>query len=462
MSPDWSRRAFVATLPAAVAGCVTTPGTSPSDRRSESDGDAGSRTRTTTETPEDGVERLSADHPALAWAVKLPRPVEFRPAPGPGGASVYVGTGQTYVPDEGTEGPGGDLFALDAASGAVQWRARSDLPVFDRPLVHDGRVHVVTGGSYGETGRSHRVTAYDPDGSRRWQTDPVDNFLGFVAGHDGTVFAGTRDDNYEASGETLFALGDDGDVRWEQSTGDSRYPGTVVDGRLLHSAAGIELQAFDLETGETGWQVEGEPFADPVTPVAASGELCFTQPPVNSDEQDAVVARSTSDGAERWRYAGPSNGGDSFHPTRVVTSGEGDAPAVVGREYDGTTFALDSEGNELWTVTTDGDTYGNPVVRDLIYLSDGDGTITALDPADGTRQWQVSFADAAGITPTATGLLAHVDDENGRVVSLGRNGDERWRYEFSTATRRTAIATTDGRAYVGGADGTVAAFATVG
>lgn len=465
--PSPSRRTFLSAYAVAVAGCTSDPATTDTDSSSESPERSPSDTGSPSPTGDDDVERLSADDPAVRWAVRLPEPVESPPAVDPERARVYVGAGdhRAGTPTDGggeTREPAGAVFALRATDGEEEWRGHTDAPVVRRPVVHDGRVHAVTGHSTGMRGVDQRIAAFARDGTRRWTTDPTDDFLSVVAANGGTLFAGTRDDAVGTSGETLFAIGADGTVSWEREAGDA-MGGTVADGRLLYSAGMQALTAYDPRDGTEGWQAGGDPLGNPTARVEAFDGLCFTESQEKTDHGYPLVARSTSDGTEQWRYSRPPGSGVNFVPTGVANvpesiDGMNYDPLIAGTEYGGAVFALGADGSERWTFTADADTPDGPVVGDAVYVGDNEGTVYALEPSEGTERWRASLPAAAGVRPLADGVLAFSSGKSQRVLaSFDGDGGERWRYTTSRDLSRPVVSG-DG-VYAGAADGTVLAFA---
>ncbi|WP_255151800.1 PQQ-binding-like beta-propeller repeat protein [Halorarius halobius] len=461
-----SRRAYLTALAATVAGlagCSSDPGTDgPADPPetpigSESPTDSPSPPP----TPEE-PERLPADDPALAWAVRLPETVEHPPTVDPETGRVYVGAGENRIttPTPGEDAPGGGIYALDAADGAVGWHETTDAPVVRRPVAHDGRVHAVTGHSTGYTGVDQRVLAYGAGGDRLWATTPRGKFLVVVAADGGRLFVGTRDDALGTGGETLFAVAPDGSTAWSREAGDA-MGGAVDDGRLLYSDAGQDLAAYDATGGSELWAAGGEPLGNAETDIATAGALCFTESPERNEDGYPLVAHLLSTGEERWRYSTEPARGENYVPVSVA-----DVPTDLGTTMAnpvvvaglGGTVSYVRAGDASWTATTDERATG-AVVGDGIYAGDQAGTVYALAADDGSVRWRASLPDAAYLQPLADGVLAATPyGDGGRTVaSFHRDGTERWRYETGATTNEPVVA--GNRAYATTEDGVVLAFA---
>lgn len=459
-----SRRSCLATLATVVAGCSTGPGSPSSDGSTDPPDSSSTRTSPGTSSrrsPSDEVEPLPADDPALGWAVRLPESIQRPPAIDRAADRVYVGAGDPGLGRSGVDRSAtGVVFGLHEADGTEAWRAPTEAPVLGTPVVDGGAVHVVTGHSTGFRGVDNRIVAYGSDGTRRWRTGPRGKFVSIVAAHGGTVYAGTSDDALDTTGETLFAVAPGGDVRWSRGAGDARAA-TVADGSLLYSQGGLELGSFALADGAEEWQAAGKALGNPTAEVTTVEGLCYTQPREKTDERYPIVARSTADGSEQWRYSIPPEDDGNFVPTGVAalptSVGGVGAPGLVGSEYAGAVFALDVDGTERWRFAADART-SQPVVGDAVYVGDADGTVYALDPGDGGVRWRASLPRFPRIRPLADGVLAVSSEEGGSVLAaIGSDGGERWRYSTSEDLAGHAIA--GGRVYAGATDGTLYAFA---
>lgn len=472
MGNDWSRRALLAALAGSFAGCsVALPSR---DRTGETDTPAETvRSVTPTETtrsptsqsrsPPDGFERLPAEEPGLAWAIQLPGHVNTLPAVSTSRGHVYVGTGirSSLYPDAPDSDSVTGVYALETANGAFAWRETTKAPVTQRPVVHDGRVHVVTGNANGYHGVDQRIIAYDQTGTARWATRPRNQSVSVVATTGGTLFAGTKNDEYGVEGQSLFAVGPDGEVRWEREAGDA-MGGTLADGLVLYNAAFSALAAYDPTDGTKVWQIDNEPIGGPPSNTTAFDGLCFTKHEPNTSGNNALVAHSTADGTEQWRYTDTSTNLANFLPNRVskvpdtADTGQTDAD-LVGAEFGAGVFALrEEDGSEQWTFTVDGDHAIHAVVGDAVYVSD-EGTIYALSPSDGREQWRRSFPDGAALWPLSDGVFGY---DSRTVASFASDGTERW--SFSSSKDLTWPVLAGGRAYTCASDGTVYAFETDG
>lgn len=407
-----------------------------------------------------GVESLPTDHPALAWGVKLPKPLSTPPTIDPGSDSIYIGVRKAGIQtpaEEGSDAPFGALFSLKVADGKGQWAVATDAPVLRRPVVNEGWVHVVTGFSTGMAGGEQRIVAHSRHGDRRWQTSASIGTVSILTAATDTIFAGTI---FEGGSPRprLYAVRSDGELHWERQ-GIGVIDAVVVGDTLLGDHLGSDLVAVDVETGTERWNVEQGPIGNQRRSLVVFDGRWFTNSP-----DDELVARSTTDDSEVWRYAPDPHLGRRFSPNGIAdvehAGSEFDDVSIVGTDAGGFVFALDDGGMERWTNRTYGNTYDGLVVGDAIYFGDREGTLYALDPSNGLERWQASMPGFPYVFPLSNGVLAFVDGEEQSILaSFRRDGSERWRY--STNEYLTWPTVAGGRAYVGGPDGSVLAFRTV-
>lgn len=495
MSTTWSRRALLGTVAVALSGCSTDSDTTPTtitDRVTDTGSPSPTVVETATEagqtgTEPDEFERLPADDPALAWAVRLPGPVSAPAALNPASDRLYVGTGKRHgngetevresedgvssnaqTPDESSRGA---VYSLRATDGKKEWRTVATGPIAEQPLVHDGRVDVIEGvtGMLRPGIGDPKIVRYGTDGTRLWTADPAGPKLSLLGADGGRAFAGSKDDELVGdANESLFALDSEGTVAWQREASDA-MGGTIAGERLLHWDATEELTAYDLETGAKAWEVSEKPIPTSTVdlglrsafdPVAFDG-VCFTKSREESDGSQALVARSAVDGSELWRYT--ASDGGTYAPDRVantsdVVDGQRERPSIVGTGTDGSVFSLSPDGTERWTTAVGGPERGGPLVGDSVYLHDTHDTIYALDPVDGTERWRASVPGIGAMRLLSNGVIVFSPGENGDVVASFRSdGSERWRYESSKDFALPAVH--GNRIYAGTADGTVLAFA---
>ena len=224
-------------------------------------------------------------------------------------------------------GSDGQVWAVDATSGAVRWRFRTGGRVRSSPAVVRGRV--------------------------------------YVGSMDGTLYAlelgtGRLVWRFDTEGHTL----ESGKFGFDRRTIQSSP--AVVDGRVFVGSRDGHLYAVDAATGRRLWTTDHEMSWVNSSPAVAGG-LVFA----GSSDNRFVQAVDARTGKERWRVS----------TERLVWS----SPAVAGDfvyvgDASGTLYALDrASGTEQWRYRTGRRIYSSPVLADgLLYVGNDDGGIYAL------------------------------------------------------------------------------------
>lgn len=269
---------------------------------------------------DDVVFFLAEDHSVHAidkaagkerWSITLP----IQPSLLPGLASVLL-PGQLIVPDQ-------DVFSLDPATGAIQWRFQAPFgrrPGYEAPAVGDSLL-------YFGSGSGHVFAIERSTGRLRWARavgDTSDSVFR-PALSNGVIYLGVTlwPPSPGAIGSRVVALdAATGDVRWTRdlpSLVAKPATGTrsvLVAGSLVYAASGDGIvHALDVATGETRWT--GPRAAPPVSwglpsPVEYDSRalaLDGTRLYVTS-ASGLIVALRPSDGSMLW--TSPANFGAIF------------------------------------------------------------------------------------------------------------------------------------------------------
>ncbi|WP_408957376.1 PQQ-binding-like beta-propeller repeat protein [Natrinema sp. 74] len=246
------------------------------------------RTETLVITSPDGVVGLNAGGGLCLFGHRFgderwQRPSEtaelsvFGPSKTPPPVAVD-GTVYSVVPN--TSG----IVALEGDNGDERWRtdiehdSRSGVTL-TRPAVRDGTVFA--------TGWPSQVRAIDAEtGDVLWRDDHDDATILPPTATELGVVVPTR------SGVTLY--GTDGDVRWTRTLDGNMTDGAaaVADGRVFVINGKTSLHALDLETGDDDWSV---PFNHEATPIVADGIVYVT----NGVE---LIAFDAETGEQRFTY----------------------------------------------------------------------------------------------------------------------------------------------------------------
>jgi outer membrane protein assembly factor BamB len=317
------------------------------------------------------LDRQLKPDPALAkTAISLPKPVVNRDWPQPGG-----------VPNHAMQHLALPTSLHEAWKTSVGEGSSRYTQVLSQPVVVDGRVYAMDGGS--------QVGAYDAaNGNQIWQVDvsPADN--------DGSSFGG-------------------GVAFWK--------------GRLYVSSGYARVLALDPKNGKVIWKTGvGAPVRS--APTVADGRVYV----VTVDNE--LIALAADDGRRLWSHSGI--------PETATLIGS-DSPAVEGEVVvvgysSGEIEALTVEnGRPLWSdnlasvspvdaVSALADIRGRPVIdRGRVFAISHAGQMAAIDLRDGERVWEQDIGSSHG--PWVAGDFVYVLSNNNELVCLTRDyGKVRW------------------------------------
>jgi outer membrane protein assembly factor BamB len=223
----------------------------------------------------------------------------------------------------------------------------------------------------------------------------------------------------------------------------------------IHNAAGGNVGAVDLETGDTLWTAD---LADvEVLPEFVEGDVLVTRA---NDGTMYVLNRDTGDVQVE------------LSPGRGIGLGFAGDGKWTAPTMDGTLFGGEGGSDDYrWTADVDGIGFRPAIDEERVYLPtiqgispedlnletptemDASGRLYAIDRSDGSVEWEVSHdrfgvksvavADGSVYWPCADGTLTAYDAET---------GDERWQFEGREGFN-SAVAVTDDAVLAGNDDG---------
>jgi outer membrane protein assembly factor BamB len=331
----------------------------------------------------------------------------FFPTPGPALAAPVVAGGLALI-----NGGDGALYAVDAQTGALRWRAPvGDTLVAGTPAVADNVVYVAA--------RGHGLMALDlRTGTPLWTVDtrvPV-RAPPLVVGSLLFVAAGANDLlclDRQTGAEYWQFKSEDAFASFWPTQGQPAV--TTDDGGLVFVALGAstEFNALRLTTGRKAWEhtVDSRMVGAPV--YDRQFGLVFV-----TTWAGYVYALDARAGTLRWRFAVPRAG--------VVGVGLGAGPALAGStlfigDYQGQVIALDAQtGKPRWMYQAGGAIVATPVVRlahdvvAAVYVADQDGNLIALNAATGAPEWRIYLGELrAAPALTANGLFVSSAGDRG-------------------------------------------------
>lgn len=344
----------------------------------------------------------------------------------------------------GTES--GTVHAVSVDDGRERWSADVGRTVQARPVVADGAVFVVSGGS--EIGASHEVRALEAESGReRWRFVPESKWLDPLGARDGTLYVGTTDDAVSGEGETLYALATDpGTRRWSAEIGDPM--GGVVTDDVVYVPSYGRLYAYDATDGTLRWTRETTDYSYRTLAVT-DGRVVFVAEVEGS--RGGIVALDTATGERAWSF-------DGWLATSTTLA---DGVLYAGGEH---VAAFDPvTGERRWQADEAGFVPRVPVQGGVLYAG-GDG-VRAHAVEDGTVRWSwtpdpaVQGATPAGLVEDALLVDSYGDGEPRNRYKFAVDvdtGEGRW--AFDGGTELTPLAPGRGYGFVGGADGSLYAL----
>lgn len=331
----------------------------------------------------------------------------------------------------------GQVFALQADTGAVQWT----YPVIEQ------RGGGLLGGCSGPAvtdGPFHSAPAFDPDllylgsagGVQRSLFGGSTNNAGLrTLNKMGTLqweFKGAADRSVASpvvSGTTVYLPSSDHNVyavdtatrqpRWTFETGNWVWSTPlVVEDRVYIASMDHSLYAVDDATGSLIWSFTGEPGALPATPAINQGVLYF------GSLAGHMYAVQAQDGVLQWDKE--IDGG--MWATPLILEQDGITALYFGT-LNGAIYALDArDGSEIWKQNVPDEVRGSPAyVNGTIYFGCADGRLYAFDTQSGRQAvsplgQQIEKASIYA-SPVYDGQQLYVVATNGEVLALDPAGN---------------------------------------
>ena len=297
-----------------------------------------------------GIHALDAATGQPRWQVPTPGRYTVYTTPTVVDNVVYAATGPTQDRED-------TVFALDAATGRQLWATDVGTSVFAGPAVGDGLVIV------GNADGGQLIALDAATGAVRWiHTREDDYFIGGASIVDGTVYIATTDG--DGGGSMLALDAASGALRWENGThGDGQGSTPAVYGDLVIAGShGLGfVAAYDTASGKAVWHygtggavsasvlVSDDGYVIGGSQVdrriwaldAATGELVWQVP--------AGANVTTSAAYAQGRLVTADTSGDiyAFHPTGTisgtVTGPDGPVAATVTVRETGTQAQADAD-----------------------------------------------------------------------------------------------------------------------
>jgi outer membrane protein assembly factor BamB len=241
----------------------------------------------------------------------------------------------------------------------------------------------------------------------------------------------------------VYALDvDTGNAKWQFKT-DHRVWATplVVEDTVYIGSMDRHLYALSLSDGEELWRF-GADGAFASTPTLQDGVLYI------GTFANRVYAIDADDGTEIWRFPEENPSDDWFWGSPAV-----DGDIVYAVDVKGNVYALDAEtGEQMWHTKLEDAAQpaektpvrGGPALTEdggTLLISSENGTLYALDTADGSRKWTAQDDGKGYVTPIVDGDIVYEGRIHGtyrvRALELLDGGDgykELWVYPLESET----------------------------
>lgn len=282
------------------------------------------------------------------------------------GGTVFVTTGF------------GDLYALDAATGAERWRQRMDAPMGGGVTVADGLVYTVT--------RDGRAWALEADTGRiRWELSGA-GAPAVLTGGPSPVVTDRLAVFPLSSGDLVAALKRNGIRVWQ----------TAVSGGVAGRAGGAAISDVTGDPVATGGRIHAGNFGGRTVAVdAASGERIWTAP---------------------FGALGPvwPVGGSVFFVSaenRLVRLDADDGTLIWQRDLP--YFLRDDRRPDRWRGVHVH--YGPVLAGGLLWLASSDGVLRGVDPAAGSIVASAAIPGGAASAPIVVDRTLYVVSRDGRL-----------------------------------------------
>ena len=319
----------------------------------------------------------------------------------------------------------GNLYALDAPSGALRWKYATDGDLSSSPAVAGGVVYV-TGGDGAflaldlqtgklawrfQTGKQlvFEQSKGDPRNWDIWQSSPVvvGDRVYFGSG-DGFVYALDRRSGKEA---------------WKYKTeAVIRTSPAVAKGVVYIGGFDGKLYALDAQSGKLKWsfKTEGNAFFKTGeiqgSPSVADGRVFF------GARDGFVYAVDAESGKQLWR----SDHKGSWVPTSPAVS---DGVVYAGSSDGQFVQAVDAKtGVEKWRFDSKMRVFSSPVVASgRVYFGITNGDLVALHAADGKEATRALTQNAIHASPVIAGGNVYIGSDDSNLYCFGASPVETYK-----------------------------------
>ncbi len=308
----------------------------------------------------------------------------------------------------------GNLYAIDASTGALKWKFETKSWEVSSPAVASGVVYFLSydGHLYALDAATGQVRwKFATGGEKRYagthlhhlepaaesMPDPWDFYLSSPSVWRGAVHFGSSDGNVYAVDAATGAL------KWKFHTGDVVHSSpAIADGVLYIGSWDTHLYALDAASGAEKWRFKTGEDPDIHNHVGIQSSPAIADGIVFFGSRDSYAyGVDTATGKQLWKF---STNGSWVNNSMVVHDGK----AYFGTSIPGFLHAVDAKtGKVVFDLPTGTPVFASMALAgDMLYLGNFGGKLTAIDlktqkPAwvfetDGTKQNAAALTNADG------------------------------------------------------------------
>ncbi len=331
---------------------------------------------------------------------------------------------------------GGDLCALNAASGSVLWHFHTQNAIFATPVVAENHIYIGSA--------DHNIYCLDNTGHESWHYATGGGVFGSPVVAKGIVAAASVD-------KKIYGLDSaTGSLKWTSSVAGMYQSKPATDGEHFFFAGwDNHLRCIDAGSGKEVWSDElgkapSGKIAFPYSPAIASPTVGDGQVYVTTND-GVLHAIDISTGKENWSFSNKRLGysGPLFHDHKVyVVIGDPSKIFCLGSKTGQCLWATgnrnpskeqNSPSSKATTLPSDipGDATNLPVIYDsspafagnTLFVGSVDGTFNALDATTGKIAWQYRLGTGHLLDSPATDDHAvYISSMSGKVTALPLSG----------------------------------------
>ena len=293
----------------------------------------------------------------------------------------------------------GNLYALDARTGAVKWMAPQCASIVNAsPTVYKGVIYV------GCESDNNLYAFNAGNGSLKWTAAAGAGFWSSPAVSGDTVYAGSID------GKLYARYAATGAPRWTATTGNTIDSSpAVANGAVYVGSDDSKLYAFGADDGAPLWSYATGGWIES-SPVVANNTVY-----VGSDDHK-LYALNAITGSLNWSFDAGS---------AVSTPAFANGTVYVGCWGGSTLYALNAgTGKMLWSATVGATLFGPSIANGVVYVATEDNKLHALYSYNGVELWNVANIGGAAPPVIADGILyaGSYTSQNDKLYALALDG----------------------------------------